>query len=471
VASTPTSTPVRGSAGRLLSRLRTTPWLKPFRSAGVLLMGRTARGLLSIGYLALAARGLDPALFGTLVLLHGFVMAIGEVAKFQSWQAVVRYGGPALDAGDTRRFQAVVRFSLTLDAIGVAIGLLIVLLATAPAARLFGMPPDIVEVARLYGLSVVFIMFGATATGLLRLFDRFDRLAVHSTAVPAVRLLGCVVLYATGGGLTAYLVVWFLATVAGRALLWLFAGLELRRRALHAGLWRSVAGTLRPAPGIWRFALGTNLNSSLNLGQTHLGMLAVGALLGPAAAGLFRVAQQFANVLVKPQQKLLAPAIYPELSRLTSRGEKGARRKMVVRSLALAGGLAAAAFLALAAIGRPLIELVVGAAFTDAYGPMLLLALAGVVTTATFPLEPLLLAKGRVRAVVLARLAALLGYLAAVYVLCQWLGLLGAGIAAVVYAATAAVLFVVLGGLRTRRRSPGKSQPHGEPTQQRSSPD
>src|SRR3546814_3758693 len=99
------------SSERLWFRLHTAPWFKPFRSAGVLLLGKTTQGLFAIVYTALAARALGLEAFGALVLLHGFIMAVADLARFQSWQIVLRYGAPALNAGDTSRFRRVLEFS------------------------------------------------------------------------------------------------------------------------------------------------------------------------------------------------------------------------------------------------------------------------------------------------------------------------------------------------------------------------
>src|SRR3546814_4975840 len=84
------------------------PYTTLFRS--VLLLGKTTQGLFAIVYTALAARALGLEAFGALVLLHGFIMAVADLARFQSWQIVLRYGAPALNAGDTSRFRRVLEF-------------------------------------------------------------------------------------------------------------------------------------------------------------------------------------------------------------------------------------------------------------------------------------------------------------------------------------------------------------------------
>lgn len=428
-----------------LARLRRKGWFKPFRSAGVLLIGRGAQGVFSLAAVALAARALGAQDFGALVLLHSFVLMVGEVAKFQSWQPVLRYGAPALEAGETARLQRILRFALLLDVISAGIGLAIVLLAIAPAAGLVGIPADLHGTARLYGLSVIFFMLNSSANGALRLCDRFDLVSAQSAIAPLIRTVGAGVLYLTGGGLVAFLAVWFAATAAGRLYLLGAAWYELGRRGLTDGFWRSMRGSWRPEPGIWHFSFATNLSTALGAVQQHLGVLAVGWLLGPAAAGLFRVARQFANVLTKPTHKLLVPSIYPELARLTARGKTRARTKMVVRTALIAGAAAVVVFAVLAAFGKALIGLVVGTEFTEAYGAMLWLAFSGMLGVWLFPVGPLLISTGWVRLVVIVRALALAGYLAALYVGMTWYGLAGAGMATLAHVLIGPPLMLLFG--------------------------
>ena len=432
---------------RLWFRLHRGPWFKPFRSAGVLLLGKTTQGLFTVIYTTLAARALGLEAFGALVLLHGFIMAVADLARFQSWQIVLRYGAPALNAGDTSRFRRVLEFSVLLDLLGAGIGLVVVLLTVAPAMRLFGLPVELQALAPYYGVSILFLTSVGTSHGVLRLLDRFDLIAIQTAIAPATRLVGSVVIYLANANLEAFLVVWFFGTVLARLTMLAFGWRELMRRGFLPRRRLSSEGIARLERGAWRFALGTSLNATLGLADKHLGLLAVGWLVGPAAAGLFRIALQLAQVLTKANRNLLTPALYPELARLTARGDIGGRRDMVIRSALLMGGMSAVAFGALALFGEPLIELIAGSGFEDAYGTMLLLALAGVVSNCTFSLEPLLISVGRVSETVIIRTVASITYLALIYPLLVETGPIGAGIAACAYAATGAVMF----GLRGRR--------------------
>ncbi|MFC7554910.1 hypothetical protein ACFQU7_25840 [Pseudoroseomonas wenyumeiae] len=85
--------------------------------------------------------------------------------------------------------------------------------------------------AALYATSSAFMVM-ATPTGLLRLFNRFDVLATRDTMGALVRLAGAGLAALLGGGLPAFLAVWYLATAVGGLSLAFAAWRELHRRGL-----------------------------------------------------------------------------------------------------------------------------------------------------------------------------------------------------------------------------------------------
>src|SRR3546814_11772408 len=100
---------------------------------------------------------------------------------------------------------------------------------------------------------------------------------------------------------------------------------EVMRRGFLPRRRPSSEGIARLERGAWRFALETSLNATLGLADKHLGLLAVGWLVGPAAASLVRIARQLADRLTKVHRNLLTHAIYTELARLTAPGDLGGR--------------------------------------------------------------------------------------------------------------------------------------------------
>ena len=422
-------------------------------NAGILLGGKSMNGLFSLVYLALAARALGVEAFGVLVLILTYTQAVGEIANFQSWQAVLRYGTPAVSEGRIPDFQRLLSFTVLLDLGSAAVGMALGVMAAGVAAPYLGWPAEIVPAAMLYTTSMLF-MVTATPTGVLRLYDRFDLLAYQSTLGSAVRMVGAAAAWALGGGLTEFLAVWYVSTVAAGVALFWFTWRELGRRGHRTGfrwVWR---GATMGFDRIWTFVWNTNLNTSLTLVFTHMGTLVVGWVMGPAEAALFRVARQFAEAMAKPI-KLLTPAIYPELARLDTEGQVGRMRQLMVRSVLLAG-VGATVFLAVLAVaGDEILRLTVGKEYVGATPVMLLLTVATVVGVWTFPLEPMLITIGKVGAALKVRLWTTLVYLPLLVWLLHTTGLEGAG-----WAAIAAAVMILLGQLVPvvrwfRRRLPG----------------
>jgi len=422
-------------------------WFSPLRSAGVLLLGKTTQGVLSIAYLALAARTLGIAEFGVLVVLNGLVVSVSEIARFDSWQVVLHYGTKPLEAGNKLRFHEVLKFALLLDIAGAVAGLAIVLLGLSAAFELFNLPSEHQEAARIFSVGVVFLISTGGANGVLRLLDRFDLISWQTTIAPVIRLSGTLVLFALGGDLESFLWLWLTGTVIARSTLHYFAWRELSRRNLLDGLDGSLGTPLTTDGGVWRFALGTSANATLAVVDKHAGLLAVGWLLGPASAGFYRVALHVAELLIKPNRAFLAPAIYPELARHAARDTTDARSRMMWHSMLIVGGVSIAVFIGLAVFGQYMVQTIFGPGFDAAYGVMIFLALAGVITNCIFPLEPLLVSIGRVRLTVLVRVASAMIYFALLYILLLEIGLVGAGIASCAYAGVRAILL----GWFTRR--------------------
>jgi O-antigen/teichoic acid export membrane protein len=411
-----------------------------FRSAGLLVAGKAAAAVLGLANLALAARALGVEAFGLLVLADALRLGVGEVAKFQSWQAVLRYGAPALADGDRPRLQRTLRFTLLLDGVGAVAGAAAAVAAALLAGPRLGFAEEAVPLAAAYATSVVFSV-AATPTGVLRLFGRFDALALQSTAAPLLRTAGAAAGWATGAGLGWFLLVWYVSAALSFALLARMAFAEARRGGhLRGYRWRA-PGLTAGLPGIWRFAAATNANATLETAFGHAATLAVGLVLGPAAAALFRIARQFADAVAKPA-KLLVPAIYPDLARLAAAGGQADLRRLVVRGALLAGAGATALLGAAAAWGDDLLALAVGPEFRAAGETMVWLVAAATLSIWIFPLEPFLISTGRAGRALAIRAAVSAAYAPALVWLLLRVGVEGAGIAAVLAEAVMAAAFL-----------------------------
>jgi O-antigen/teichoic acid export membrane protein len=359
------------------------------KNSSYLGVSKIVAALCGVATLAFAGRGLGVIMFGTLILITSYVKAVSGIAKFQSWQLIVRYGGHGVAHGDAEHFKVATGFAFALDAVS-GIGGLIIGAALLPfIASWVGIEPQYLWLGMLY-CTVLPVMSAATPDGVLRVLDRFDLISWSGTLMPILRAVLAAAAFATGASFAVYVTIWFVTDLIGNLYPWYLAWRELRRNRLLEG----IRPTLRPAvlAGAWRFAIEVNLTTSVQAIWGPIGRLVVGGLLGPAGAALFRVASTLADSAAKPAD-LLGKAFYPEIIRMDLTSNKP--WKLMLRGTALISAVAVLAILLMLIGGKPLMALIFGKAFLGAYAPLVILMAIPFIGIFSFPLTPMLYALGR----------------------------------------------------------------------------
>ncbi len=299
-----------------------------FRNARTLLGGKAVGGVLSLAYLAIAARSLGATEMGYLVLAHAYVMVIIGIARFQSWQAIIRFGAPLLAINDERNFKTLVRFSTKIDIASAVFAIVISVGFAGLVGKLMDWPRDVMPYIYVYCFAAPFLM-AATPAGILRLFDKFKTLGWQLALLPVVRFIGALILWAIGGGLVGFLIVWILSAVLHGASLWLLGWRALKRRNLLPQL--SKAPDEKASRAWLPFMIKTNLSSTVDVAQNNLPVLIVGAILGGAPSGFLQLATNISNLIAHPTN-MLNEATFPELSKIAASQGKKAMRSVAFRS-------------------------------------------------------------------------------------------------------------------------------------------
>lgn len=393
-----------------------------------LMTGKAFSALLQLAATLLTARTLSATEFGLVVLLQSYVLVWSGLFNFKPFESIIRYGVPALDRGDEAQLLRLLKLGFVVDAV-TAVGSAIMAWALAGIVGGFlGWDADFVHLAQLYSLVLVVDLTG-TSKGILRLYNRFDVLSVQMAVAPIVLCIGASMAWLKGWGMPAFCAIWALGTLLDRVYLLVRAFGELHARIPHADLRRLELGDWqREFPGIASFTHVVYWQSNLDLVPKQISNLLVGMLLGPQAAGLFRLAVGMAKVLSTPAM-LLRQVLFPDLTRVWTRGEAG-----FYRILATTAAAAAACGLLLVAVmlsyGAQLLDLLAGAEYAAGAGVMAWLLFAGTLNLCSSVLRAAAYVMGRAGHVLRINIAATLVYVAAMMLLTPRLGLVGPGVAA-----------------------------------------
>ena len=395
------------------------------RNAGYLVSGKLAGAVFSLVAFACAGRALTPAVFGVLMIVHAYAHTAGGLTKFQTWQFIVREGAPALHRGDVARASDAIRFAFGLDIASGLVGMVGAMLLLPWLAARFGIDLATLPLAMVY-CTLVPTMSAATPAGTLRILDRFDLIAAQQIVTPVLQAAGAVLSYFGGFGFIGFVATWYLSDLLGDLVLWFYTVRELRRRDMLGALKPGLMGTARRMPGAWGFVWTTNAAHSVFAAWGPLSNLVVAGILGPVAAGLYKIASTLLDSAAKPAD-LLRRGYYPEIMRLDPRE----RRPWLLglRAGLLAGAAGLVIVLLVLVGGKPLIALVFGAKYLAAFDLLRLMAVSLVVAMVAFPLESLLYMAHRQTSALVAQLIAAIGYLALLASLTRSFGLEGAGLA------------------------------------------
>ncbi|AYJ87392.1 lipopolysaccharide biosynthesis protein [Sphingomonas paeninsulae] len=395
------------------------------QNMGLLLGGKAVAGLISLIYLVIVTRTLGPHDYGVLVLVNGYVVAVGGVIAFSGWHTVVRYGAQALADGDharlTRlvRFMALVEIACALLAMGVAV-------AGVPyAAARFGWSPEIIPIARWYALAVLSNVV-TTPYGVLQLAGRFDRLGVQATLSPIIRLVGTLIVWLSGGGLTGFLIVWLAGSVCEGLSVWVLAAPIFRTMLGRTKVPAGIDGVKNENAGIIRFLVTTNADLTLRDLAPKLVPLVIGATLGAAAAGIYSLAQRAAVVLQQPATQL-AQASFPIIARLIAAGDRVEAKRLTWRTSGLALAAAAPFVVVFAFFAKQILELLGGKGFESGAFLLVLLAIGRGAQLGSVPFSSALIALGRTGQSIMVNIIANIGLLPLLVLLLYRYNINGAG--------------------------------------------
>lgn len=361
-------------------------------NTGWLLGGKGVGAVLSLAYLAIVTRTLGVADFGRFALVLSAANVIKTLVSFDSWQIVVRYGQPHLASGEGDALNRVLRFCILIDLGSALAGGLIAAFIILAFGPLMELSAGMGWQTWIFCM-VMMITIRSSPTGVLRLFDRFNSGAFAETMIPVGRMIGAGLAWVLMPDITGFLIAWGAAELLCAISYWWLA---LRVGGKRLGSWR--AGRALDArgenPGIVGFLTATNLQTTLSSVGQQVAVLVVGLFVGPAGAGLYRLANQLANSLTKISS-LLSRSIFVELSRTHSSHGHEALGTLFRRTNRLALVAGAVIIALILTIGHPLLGLIAGKAFLPAYPLLLLLGIAACIDLVGVSYRPLLMATDR----------------------------------------------------------------------------
>lgn len=390
-----------------------------FANMGWLLGGRGFNAVLSLAYLAIAARTLGTNGFGHFALIIALGQAITGFSSFQTWQFIVRWGADPDNPGvDLARAREATGFAVALDGVSVAGGTLASAALVLTAPLWLDVPRELMWLTFAYCM-ISLVTIRTTPTGILRLHSEYGKATWAEAVQPVIRVAGAALAWRLMPDVTGFILAFAASEVATAFALWVVAA-RVQPVPLSSISLRAIPARHKDA---WRFVLSTNMSGSLAVAGKQVMILLVGTFGGAYLAGGFRIANQLGVALIALAQTI-SKAILPELVQSRDGAVEIARR---MANIAAVAGVTAVVSAIL--FGREGLGLIAGEEFTGFYWAMIILSIAGAVELVGASLESLLVSAGKAHVAFLVRLAPTILALLMLEIAIEWKGAQGAAFA------------------------------------------
>ena len=111
-------------------------------NTGLMVGSKTLAAILGLGSLSIAAKTISPIELGTIVFLHAYMLFFSEVATFQSWQSIIRFGTDDVKENNAQKLSNLLNFGVKLDALAALLAFVLSMLVFVCIVNLAQSFPD-----------------------------------------------------------------------------------------------------------------------------------------------------------------------------------------------------------------------------------------------------------------------------------------------------------------------------------------
>ena len=431
-------------------------------NTGLMVGSKSLAAILGLGSLSIAAKTIAPIELGTIIFLHVYMLFFSEVATFQSWQSIIRFGTDDVKDNNPKSLASLLNFGVKLDAIAALVSFFMAVSIFSIFVKVAANFPDtftnwaafdiptLWKYVTVYCVLLLFRQRGVSI-GIFRLFDKFNVLAFQGLIMPTTRFVGVLIAASTNAGFKGFLFAWFLGSFVAYIFLPTMAMIELHSRKLFGPVFKANTSLKNPRKGIWPFVIKSNIDSTLAAANLHLPALLVMGVFGSAWVAVFRIAEEAAKLLSEAF-KLLDQVIYPELAKMVSLGQSAKIWRLVTRTafMLLGFGLIMALFVSFA--GAQILTVVFSQDYLQAAPLASLLVFAAALMGIAAPLYPVLYAADQPERAIYARGTGVIIYITLFFILSFTIGKMAPGWAAILANACAVICVVFLARFTLKKK-------------------
>lgn len=395
-------------------------WNKLIKNIATVLTGSAAASTLNFVALIVMVRMLGDENYAVFVLAQQYMTILDAIINFQAWQGVIKFGTEAISQNDNVRLVSILKGGFILDFFTAMIGTVVALFALQVMKIAFNWDEGRIALSFLFSLEIIFHIEG-TSIGILRLFNKFKYLAVH-TFINALLNLVVIALYYLFGGCNLYIATAiFILTDIVRHISLVFIAISVLKKN-NMAVFRD--GEIKKAGrDFFIFTVWTNLSSSLDVPVQYLDVFIMN-MISLQMVSIYKVFKQMTKI-ISGLTRPISQSIMPQLSQLIAEEKKkdAYRKVLKIRNLIMVA--VGTCLIISIAIGKSLMSYF----FNSSYGDNILLFVFMLFTYGIgfsyVAIHPFFLSLGKAKEDAIVNLISNLLYIALAYIGVKFFGAFG----------------------------------------------
>ena len=411
-----------------------------FQNASWLFGGQTLAGGFSAIQTVILARFLGVDNYGLLALIIAYVDVLNNFFDFRVWETATKYIGTFWTNGEREKTLSMIKLSYIIDIFSGVLAFIIAILTAKVACSYLIHSPNAYTLIWIYSLSLVIDTANSTSDAILRVFDRFKRIAFVSSFISLFKLILVVLFLYFGMGINGVLLSFVLTSFLGFSIRMWIVSKTLGENQLMSW-WKSDLRLVKDQwKGIAWFMGNTSFSGTLMIAnENFMGVLFLGYFSGKEAAAYYKIAKSFVKLITRIRDPLYE-AIYPELVKIISSNTLRDFKKLLKYSTKTLMKFTIPVAIIILIFSGTIISLIFGKEYLPASNTLRVITLAIVITQLTFWINPALLAFGRPGLRTLVNTISTVTYIVLLFLFVPKFSYIGAGFAFLGFAIVRAVI-------------------------------
>lgn len=289
-------------------------WNKLFRNIFSAFLGESGSAVMNVFTTMAIIWAIGDTANGVFVVAQSYMYIVDGLINFQSWQAVIKYGSECIENKDYSGLRAIIKTGMIVDMITALVGTIAAIVIIPAVGYYMEWDNEIKLCCFVFSLEIFFHFSGASV-GVLRLFNKFNLVAIQKNVVAALKLIGVLIfLLFDLHDLIQLVIVCVCADIVGHIMLTVMS-LNTLQKSDNMSIKEMLKAPVKSVwKKFWGFAFWTNLTSSVDIPVKQLDVFILSGI-SYEIVSVFKLYKQIGNILVQLSTPI-SQAVMPQFSEL-----------------------------------------------------------------------------------------------------------------------------------------------------------